>query len=171
MRCCADDAFHLEDAVLGVDDLHVDEHVHRDRGVVLGDAGLGLHVQEDLSQVDHYDLVNDGPEGEDKAGPFLSHDSAEAEVDFAACADLARAHANVFFDCCFIITGTDKPPAISDTDAVAAFRNVGCDRIMFGSDFPWYDPGLDSARIQRFPLTNAEKRAVLHENAIRVLGL
>ncbi len=30
---------------------------------------------------------------------------------------------------------------------------------------------FDAARIQRFPLTDAEKRAVLHENAIRVLGL
>lgn len=42
---------------------------------------------------------------------------------------------------------------------------------MFASDYPWFDPVLDSARIQRFPLTDAEKRAVLHENAIRVLGL
>ncbi len=90
---------------------------------------------------------------------------------FAACAGLAQAHANVFFDCCFIINGTDKPPAISDSDAVAAFRQIGCARIMFGSDYPWYDPLLDSARIQRLPLTDAEKRAVLHENAIRVLEL
>ncbi len=91
--------------------------------------------------------------------------------DFAACADLARAHSNVFFDCCWTINGTDKPPAISDADAVVAFRQIGCDRIMFGSDYPWHDPLLDSARIQRLPLTDAEKRAVLHENAIRVLGL
>lgn len=91
--------------------------------------------------------------------------------DFAACAELAQAHANVFFDCCFIINGTDKPPAISDADAVVAFRQIGCDRIMFGSDHPWFDPVLDSARIQRLPLTNAEKRAVLHENAVRILAL
>ncbi len=42
---------------------------------------------------------------------------------------------------------------------------------MFGSDYPWFDPVQDAARIQRLPLTNAEKRAVLHENAIRVLRL
>ncbi len=91
--------------------------------------------------------------------------------DFAACADLARAHANVFFDCCFIINGTEEQPALSDEEAAAALRQVGCDRVMFGSDYPWFDPVLDSARIQRLPLTNAEKRAVLHVNAIRVLGL
>ena len=91
--------------------------------------------------------------------------------DFAACADLARSHANVFFDCCYVINGTEERPALSDEEAAAALRQVGCDRVMFGSDYPWFDPVLDSARIQRLPLTNAEKRAVLHENAIRVLGL
>ncbi len=91
--------------------------------------------------------------------------------NFAACADLAQAHANVFFDCCFIINGTDKPPAISDADAVAAFRRIDCDRVMFGSDYPWFDPVLDAARIQRLPLMNAEKRALLYDNAVRILAL
>ncbi len=91
--------------------------------------------------------------------------------DFAACADLARSHANVFFDCCFIINSTEERPTLSDEEAAAALRQVGCDRVMFGSDYPWFDPVLDSARIQRLPLTDAEKRAVLHENAVRVLAL
>ncbi len=55
--------------------------------------------------------------------------------------------------------------------AVVAFRQIGCDRIMFGSDYPWHDPLLDSARIQRLPLTDAEKRVVLYENAVRILAL
>ena len=55
--------------------------------------------------------------------------------------------------------------------AAAALRQVGCGRVMFGSDYPWFDPVLDAARTQRLPLTNTEKRAVLHENAIRVLRL
>ncbi len=55
--------------------------------------------------------------------------------------------------------------------AAAVLRQVGCDRVMFGSDYPWFDPVLDAARIQRLPLTDAEKRAVLHENAILVLRL
>ncbi|MCH7523405.1 MAG: amidohydrolase, partial [Chloroflexi bacterium] len=91
--------------------------------------------------------------------------------DFAACADLARAHANVFFDCCYVINGAEEQPELSDEEAAAALRQVGCDRVMFGSDYPWFDPVQDAARIQRLPLTNAEKRAVLHENAIRVLRL
>ncbi len=91
--------------------------------------------------------------------------------DFAACADLARSHANVFFDCCYVINGAEERPTLSDEEAAAALRQVGCDRVMFGSDYPWFDPVLDAARIQRLPLTNAEKRALLHENAILVLGL
>ncbi len=91
--------------------------------------------------------------------------------DFAACADLARSYANVFFDCCYVINGAEERPELSDEEAAAALRQVGCDRVMFGSDYPWYDPVQDAARIQRLPLTDAEKRAVLHENAIRVLGL
>jgi predicted TIM-barrel fold metal-dependent hydrolase len=90
---------------------------------------------------------------------------------FAACADLARAHPNVFFDCCGVINGTEKQPALSDEEAVAALRQVGTERVMFGSDYPWFDPVLDADRIQRLPLTEPEKRAILHDNAQRILAL
>jgi hypothetical protein len=91
--------------------------------------------------------------------------------DFAACAELAGAHDNVSFDCCFVINDTDEQPALSDEEAAAVLRRVGTGRVMFGSDYPWMDPVLDAARIQRLPLTDAEKRAVLHDNAVRVLAL
>jgi len=91
--------------------------------------------------------------------------------DFAACADLARAYPNAFFDCCGVINGTEKQPALSDEEAAAALRQVGTDRVMFGSDYPWFDPVLDAARIGRLPLSDPEKRAVLHDNAVRILGL
>ncbi len=101
--------------------------------------------------------------------------------DFAACAELARDYPNVFFDCCAVISagggpasggpGSEPTPAISDEDAAAAIRSVGADRVMFGSDYPWFDPLLDSQRIQRLPITAAENRAVLYDNAVRTLGL
>ncbi len=91
--------------------------------------------------------------------------------DFAACADLARAYSSVFFDCCYVINGTEKSPSLDDEAAAAALRRVGTDRVMFGSDYPWFDPVLDSGRIQRLPLTDAEKRAVLYDNAARILRL
>ena len=91
--------------------------------------------------------------------------------DFETCAAIASDFPNAMFDCCFVINGTDPSPSISDEDAAAAIRKAGTDRVMFGSDYPWFDPALDAARIQRLPLEDAEKRAVLYENAARVFGL
>jgi predicted TIM-barrel fold metal-dependent hydrolase len=91
--------------------------------------------------------------------------------DFETCAALARDYPNVAFDCCFVVNGTDPNPTLPDEAAVAAFRQVGVDRVMFGTDYPWFDPVLDAQRIQRLPLTDTEKRAVLHDNAVRLLAL
>lgn len=90
---------------------------------------------------------------------------------FEACAELAGAYPNVFFDCCFIINGTEPEPRLSDEEAAAALRQVGVERVMFGSDYPWFDPALDAERIRGLPLTEDEKRAVLYDNAARVLRL
>jgi len=91
--------------------------------------------------------------------------------DFDTCAEIAHDYANAMFDCCYIINGTEPAPAISDEDAAAAIQKVGAGRVMFGSDYPWFDPTLDAVRIGRLPLGDAEKRAVLYENATRVFGL
>lgn len=91
--------------------------------------------------------------------------------DFAACADLARAFPNVYFDTCGVINGTEPSPALSDEEAAAALRQVGTERVMFGSDYPWFDPVLDAQRIGRLPLSEVEKRAILYENAQRILAL
>jgi uncharacterized protein len=91
--------------------------------------------------------------------------------EFDTCAKIADDYPNAMFDCCFVINGTEPSPAISDDQAAAGFRKVGIDRVMFGSDYPWLDPALDAGRIQRLPLSDSEKRAVLHENAARAFGL
>jgi predicted TIM-barrel fold metal-dependent hydrolase len=91
--------------------------------------------------------------------------------DSETAAAIAGDFPNAMFDCCFVINGTDPAPTISDDAAAAAIRQVGANRVMFGSDYPWFDPALDAARIQRLPLTDVEKRSVLHENAARVFGL
>jgi predicted TIM-barrel fold metal-dependent hydrolase len=91
--------------------------------------------------------------------------------DWETCAAIANDFPNAMFDCCFIVNGTEPSPAITDEEAAAAFRKVGTDRVMFGSDYPWFDPALDAARIERLPLTDAEKRSILYENAARVFKL
>lgn len=91
--------------------------------------------------------------------------------DFETCAALASEFANVMFDCCYVINGTEASPSLSDEDAAAGIRKAGTSRVMFGSDYPWFDPALDAARIGRLPLRDEEKRAVLYENAARLFGV
>jgi predicted TIM-barrel fold metal-dependent hydrolase len=60
---------------------------------------------------------------------------------------------------------------LSDEEAVATIRRVGPDRVLFGSDWPWFHPIKDAQRIDSLPLSAEEKRLVFFENAQRVLGL
>jgi predicted TIM-barrel fold metal-dependent hydrolase len=42
---------------------------------------------------------------------------------------------------------------------------------MFGSDFPWFNPEWDLKRFLGLPFTEEEKKAILAENAERILNL
>lgn len=75
------------------------------------------------------------------------------------------------FDCCFVINGTEREASLSDDEARNAILKVIAGRVMFGSDYPWFDPALDVARIRRLPLPPPDVRAFLHENARRVFRI
>lgn len=47
----------------------------------------------------------------------------------------------------------------------------GADKILFGSDAPWNEPSQDIELIKCFGLNGAEEKAVLGENAQKLLGL
>ena len=85
--------------------------------------------------------------------------------------ELATRYRQLSFDCSFVVEGSANPPALSDEDAVAIFRRLGVDRVLFGSDWPWGHPLRDADRLRRLPLTAEEKRLILRDNARRVLGL
>ena len=78
---------------------------------------------------------------------------------------------NIYFDCSAVIEGTMPSHMLSDEDAVAIIRRVGCDRVLFGSDWPWFHPIKDAQRIDSLPLSAEEKRLIFYENAQRVLKL
>jgi predicted TIM-barrel fold metal-dependent hydrolase len=90
---------------------------------------------------------------------------------FDTAQEMASTYPNVFFDCCATVNGTEVTPDLSDDEAVSLLRALGCDRVLFGSDYPWFDPILDAQRIGSLPLSSAEKRAILYENAQRTLRL
>jgi predicted TIM-barrel fold metal-dependent hydrolase len=87
-------------------------------------------------------------------------------------AALSAAHPSVRFDLSEIIswTGSERGPSVDELAALV--RAIGPERVLFGSDFPWYDPADVVARVRALPgLTDAERELVLGGNAAALLGL
>jgi len=86
--------------------------------------------------------------------------------------EIARAYPNVYFDCSEIIEWTGAPNAPTDRELAHLIQDVGSERVMMGSDFPWYDIGYCAKRIMELPLLSKEqKESILGANAIRILKL
>ena len=47
----------------------------------------------------------------------------------------------------------------------------GADRVLFGTDYPMWDPSEELARFNAIPLTEEERERVLWKNADRLFGL
>jgi uncharacterized protein len=86
--------------------------------------------------------------------------------------DLAERHPRIAFDLSEIVAWVGAPNAPDDDELVRLIRDVGVERVMFGSDFPWYDPGEMVKAVQTLPgLSEGELAAILGENAARILRL
>jgi len=84
---------------------------------------------------------------------------------------LAERFPQVVFDTCAVVTAAAVPWRLGDADAVALLRRLGIERVCFGSDYPWFDPAADAARVAALPgLTAAERAAILGGNARRILA-
>jgi predicted TIM-barrel fold metal-dependent hydrolase len=87
-------------------------------------------------------------------------------------AALAADFPQVVFDLSEIIEWTGAPHAPCAADLSALIRQVGADRVMLGSDFPWYDPVRTADRVAGLPgLSDSERAAILGGTAARVFGL
>lgn len=84
---------------------------------------------------------------------------------------LSQRYPNVSFDCCQTLDESYKEHSLSDAELVSLIQKLGVDRVMFGSDFPWYNPIKNYQRLLRLSLTPTENRALLSENAIRIYKL
>ena len=86
--------------------------------------------------------------------------------------ELARGYPNAYFDCCELIEWCGAPHAPSDQELGQLIRDIGADRVMMGSDFPWYDLDRQVERVMELPvLSQEEKEGILGANAERILGL
>jgi uncharacterized protein len=86
--------------------------------------------------------------------------------------DVARAFPNVAFDVSEIIEWLGAPNAPTAAELAQLIRDIGPDRIVLGSDYPWYEPTHTADLVLSLPiLSQAEKNAILGENAARILRL
>ena len=90
---------------------------------------------------------------------------------FDESVELSNKYPNVFFDTSAVLNGTTPEPMITDDEAVDLIRKIGVDRVMFGTDYPWFHPKKDLERHLNLDLTDKEKTAILGENAKRILRL
>ena len=85
---------------------------------------------------------------------------------------LAADHPSVYFDACEIIEWLGATGAPTPAEFVRLIRDVGTDRVMMGSDFPWYDMAHTVELVTGLPgLSNEEQVRLLGRNAKEFFGL
>jgi len=55
--------------------------------------------------------------------------------------------------------------------AAEIIRIFGADHVLFGSDYPTWNPGEEVAKVDALPLTSEEKELIFYKNAQHLLGL
>ncbi len=86
--------------------------------------------------------------------------------------ELAQAYPHAYFDCCEIMEWTGGTNAPTYEQLGALIKGIGPERVMLGSDFPWYDMDRSVDIVMGLPgLAQEEKEGMLGTNAERILGL
>ncbi len=90
---------------------------------------------------------------------------------------MASSYSNIMIDTSIAFSGEHCIHRIhddfweDDANVVEAFRKVGCDRIAFGSDYPYGNPASDACRILSLDLTDKEKSRILGLNTLEMYGM
>ena len=97
----------------------------------------------------------------------LAHMGSGAEAEVAR---LTKLYPNLFCDTSMWLDHIDKPGGPSMAEAVRVFRDIGTDRILFGTNYPIMDPCEFVNIILRMPLTENERHQILVDNFARAYG-
>lgn len=86
--------------------------------------------------------------------------------------EIAGAYPQANFDCSEIICWLGAPRAPTEHEIAQLILDIGPERVMMGSDFPWYDIDHTVDRVMSLPLLSfGEKEGMLGANAENILGL
>lgn len=139
-------------------------------------ADLGLPVVAHGGQTHHSSVHHAEPRrfaGLLRARPDLRTVVAHVGgAEWRSAPSLADACPNVAFDLCEIIQYVGAPHAPTLAEFGRLVSDIGSDRVLFGTDFPWY--GLDDTvdRVMAIPgLSADEKEGILGRNAESFLRL
>lgn len=107
--------------------------------------------------------------------PIILAHMADGNVECVL--ETSKKYSNVYFDTSIVITGypeirrVNEPSWLDDEEVVAIINEVGAQRIIFGSDFPWGSPIHDIKRILNFKLTDGQKSLIFSGNAKKLFKI
>jgi predicted TIM-barrel fold metal-dependent hydrolase len=92
--------------------------------------------------------------------------------------EIAGQYPNAYFDTSAALSA-DKTgqalrlleEALTDEEAVELIRKIGTERVLFGTDYPWFNPAWDLKRFLCLGFSDDEKKDLLGENARRILRI
>jgi len=99
---------------------------------------------------------------------ILAHLGTGAEQEVARLTDK---YPNLYADVSARLHQIGEPGGWSQEEAVAWFRRIGIDRILFGTNYPMCDPVEYVEVMKALPLTEEERRKVFSENFKRLVKL
>ena len=154
----------------------------------LGMVGLKLHPAACHYHSDSPALDRVMEKGIDLRFPMLFHCGADEYSNPRNLGNLAARFpeariimAHMGEEACFegISVAEKYPNIILDTTGSVnwyriinfAIEAVGEDRIVFGMDFPAYNPGPEIAKVKDADITEEQKKRIMGGNAARILGL
>jgi predicted TIM-barrel fold metal-dependent hydrolase len=151
--------------------IHPEEHVYpvREHGRAVFEfaavrrAVILSHSSEQLSLAsDLVELANEFPE----VRLILAHIGCgwDGDPGHQVRAIQTSRHGNVYAD-------TSSARSITPNLIEWAVREIGADRVLFGTDTPLYHAPMQRARIDHADLPEADKHRILYDNAQRLFGL
>ena len=132
------------------------EFAAKRRTVILTHSGEERSLPQDIVK-----LANQFPE----VSVILAHIGCGWDGDYShQIRAIQQSHGNLYAD-------TSSAKSVMSGLIEFAVEQIGAERILYGSDTPLYFAPMQRARIDHANISDRAKRLILHDNAVKLLGL